>query len=172
VHKSSAQTNKRSKLGFKRNQGCRGLAHRTVSGAPGTVLSELATFGFLESHSAIIHWTVRCSTGLSGAPSGATATAPTVVYKSEQCVWTVCGQFAQSQSSARRRTRQWIVSVRCGTGLSGVALDCPVPQDVRAPKVKTIRTITVGWRGWRTGQCPVRPSTAAFPNSWIGGWGL
>ena len=30
---------------------------------------ELATFGFLESHSAIIHWTVRCGTGLSGVPA-------------------------------------------------------------------------------------------------------
>jgi hypothetical protein len=43
--------------------------------------SELLRFGFLESHSAIIHWTVRCSTGMSGVPCGATATAPTVVYK-------------------------------------------------------------------------------------------
>jgi transcriptional regulator GlxA family with amidase domain len=48
--------------------------------------SELATFGFLVSCSAIIHRTVRCSTGLSGAQSGATTTAPTVVCKSEQCV--------------------------------------------------------------------------------------
>jgi hypothetical protein len=36
--------------------------------------SKLATFGNSGSHSAIIHWTVRCSTGLSGVPSGATAT--------------------------------------------------------------------------------------------------
>jgi hypothetical protein len=35
--------------------------------------SELATFGNSRSHSAIIHRTVRCSTGLSGAPSEATA---------------------------------------------------------------------------------------------------
>jgi hypothetical protein len=46
--------------------------------------SELATFGFLEMPSAIIHWTVRCSTGLSGVPSGVTATAPTVDCKSVQ----------------------------------------------------------------------------------------
>jgi hypothetical protein len=39
-------------------------------------------------------------------------------------------------------TKQW---------LSGAAPDCPVHQAVRAPTVKTIRTLTVGWRGWRTG---------------------
>ena len=45
------------------------MRHRTVSGAPGPYKSELATFGFLQRHSAIIHWTVRCATGLSGAPA-------------------------------------------------------------------------------------------------------
>jgi hypothetical protein len=54
--------------------------HRTVFGAPPDSVrctrefhSELATFGNLGGRSAIIHRTVRCSTGLSGAPSGATA---------------------------------------------------------------------------------------------------
>jgi hypothetical protein len=40
--------------------------------------SELFTFGFLRSRSAIIHRVVRCATGLSGAPSEATATSATV----------------------------------------------------------------------------------------------
>jgi hypothetical protein len=49
--------------------------------------SKLATFGNLGSHSAIIHRTVRCSTGLSGVPAEQRLTAPTVVCKSnsEQC---------------------------------------------------------------------------------------
>jgi hypothetical protein len=55
--------------------------------------------------------------------------------------------------------------------LSGAAPDCPVPQDVRASMVETVRTLTIGWRGWRTGQCPMRPSTDSLPNGWIGGWG-
>jgi hypothetical protein len=46
--------------------------------------SELATFVFLEMPFAVIHRTVRCSTGLSSVPSGVTATTPTVDYKSEQ----------------------------------------------------------------------------------------
>jgi hypothetical protein len=45
------------------------VCHRTVSGAPGPYSCELATFGFLRSCSAIIHQTVRCATGLSGAPA-------------------------------------------------------------------------------------------------------
>jgi hypothetical protein len=43
--------------------------------------------------------------------------------------------------------------------LSGAAPDCPVPHEDKAPTVETIRTLTVGWRGWRTGQCPVAHRT-------------
>jgi hypothetical protein len=70
------------KKGAKETEENLGLAHRTVSGAPGTVQSELFTFGFLRRRSAIIHRTVWCATGLSGAPSGATANSATVVCKS------------------------------------------------------------------------------------------
>jgi hypothetical protein len=42
------------------------VCHRTVSGAPGPYKDELATLGFLQARSAIIHRTVRCATGLSG----------------------------------------------------------------------------------------------------------
>jgi hypothetical protein len=45
------------------------VCHRTVSGAPGSYNSELFTFGFLRPRSATIHQTVRCATGLSGAPA-------------------------------------------------------------------------------------------------------
>jgi hypothetical protein len=58
------------------------------------------------------HRTVRCASGTT-APAQRSTTTDTC--KSA----TVRGQFAQSQSSARRRTRQWTVPVRCGTGLSG-----------------------------------------------------
>jgi hypothetical protein len=73
---------KRSKLGFKRKEQKkpkRTLVWRTeLSGAPGWINLKLFTFGFPQAHSAIIHWTVRCATGLSGAPSGATAISATV----------------------------------------------------------------------------------------------
>jgi hypothetical protein len=45
---------------------CSGLAHRIVSGALGPYRVQLATIGFLQAHSAIIHRTVWCATGLSG----------------------------------------------------------------------------------------------------------
>jgi hypothetical protein len=41
--------------------------YRTVSGAPGPYMIKLATLGFLQERSAIIHRTVRCATELSGA---------------------------------------------------------------------------------------------------------
>jgi hypothetical protein len=41
------------------------VCHRTVSGAPGPYNTKLFTFGFLQCRSAIIHWTVQCTTGLS-----------------------------------------------------------------------------------------------------------
>jgi hypothetical protein len=56
--------------------------HRTVSGAPGAVQSELFTFGFLRRRSAIIHRTVRCATGLSGVPAEQRLSRAMVVYKS------------------------------------------------------------------------------------------
>jgi hypothetical protein len=145
--------------------------HRTVSGAPGTIHSKLLSFGFLGGCSDIIHRTVRCSIGLSGAPSGATTTAPTVVCKSEQCMWTVRGQFAPSQSSARRRTRQWTVPVRCGTGLSGdLRWQSSNGRNHQNPN---------GWVTWLAHRtvfcgapdCPVCPSTDSLPNGWIAGWG-
>jgi hypothetical protein len=43
--------------------------HRTVSGAPGRINLELFSFGFPRLNFAIIHRTVRCATGLSGAPA-------------------------------------------------------------------------------------------------------
>jgi hypothetical protein len=57
-------------LGFKKKEAkkpkstlvwCTGL-----SGVPGPYKSKLFTFGFLQRHSAIIHWTVRWATRLSG----------------------------------------------------------------------------------------------------------
>jgi hypothetical protein len=78
--KCSTQINKKIKLGFKRtekkgteeNPVCAtGLPGVPPDGVwcPGSYESELATFGFQKSRSAIIHWTVRCATGLSGAPA-------------------------------------------------------------------------------------------------------
>jgi hypothetical protein len=43
-----------------------------------TVQLKPATLGFLETHSAIIHQTIWCTTGLSGESAGNGSPAPTV----------------------------------------------------------------------------------------------
>jgi hypothetical protein len=72
-------------------------------------------------------------------------TAPTVVCNEQLMRYSA----RKSQSRARRRTEQWTVTVRYTTGLSG------------GPEVRSSnsRTLTVGWRGWRTSQCPVAHRT-------------
>jgi hypothetical protein len=42
------------------------VCHQTVFGAPGWINLKLLTFGFLQAHSAIIHWTVRCTNQSNG----------------------------------------------------------------------------------------------------------
>jgi hypothetical protein len=57
------------------------VRHRTVSGAPGRINSNLPASGIWGSRFAIIHRTVRCSTGLSGVPSGATVVCNATVKR-------------------------------------------------------------------------------------------
>jgi hypothetical protein len=81
---------------------------------------------------------------------------------------TVCGQFAQSQSRRQKAHRT-------------VNSDCLVHyRTVRWPRLSELqRSNPNGWVTWLTHRtvsggapdCPVRPSTAAFPNGWFGGWG-
>jgi hypothetical protein len=99
------------------------------------------------------HRTVRCA-------SGATARQRNSRLTTAQCADS--SRRVRAAPEGAPDSEQWRF---------GAAPDCPVPQDVRAPTVETVRTLTVGWRGWRTGQCPVRPSTTALSNSCFGGWG-
>jgi hypothetical protein len=146
---------KRSKLGFKRKEQKkpkRTLVWRTgLSGAPpdsvrctGPYDFKLATFGFLESRSAIIHRTARC---ISGATAPAQRSTPTDTCKSA----TVRGQSAQSQSSRQKAHR---------TTNSA----CPVPHRLSgAPRSQSSngrnRQNPNGWVTWlahRTVRCAHR----------------
>jgi hypothetical protein len=128
------------------------VCHRTVSGALGTIQVELFIFGFLDSRSAIIHRTVRWVTRLSGVP------AEQRLQRNGQLQLTPAKALQCADSSCRVRAAPEGApdSEQCP---SGATLDCPVAQAVRAPTVETVRTLTVGWHGWRTRQCPMAHRT-------------
>jgi hypothetical protein len=112
-----------------------GLAHRTVSGAPGRIDFKLFTFGFPRRTSAIIHRTVRCATGLSGAPAEQRSSARN------------CGLC--KVNSANQMSEQTVRG----------APDCPVPHEDKASNGRPAPTLTkrMTWR--RTGHCPVAHRT-------------
>jgi hypothetical protein len=150
------------------------VCHRTVSGAPPDSVrctrefhSELATFGKLGGRSAIIHRTVRCSIGLSSAPSGATAPSANGRLQryrnSEQC--SLYAQKSEQASEGAPDSEQW---------LSGAPPDCSVAHLSEAPTVRTQRQGDVAAHRTVSGgapDCPVGHATAGFTNDYFGGWG-
>jgi hypothetical protein len=135
------------------------VCHRTVSGAPPDSVwctrdsnSELLTFGNSRSHSAIIHWTVRCCTGQCPVAhrtvrcaSGATTTsAPTVTCNCIQCA-TVRAEVRHALDGALDSLQD----------LFGAPPDCPVAQKTEAPTVRIQRPDDVAGAPdsvrWRTG---------------------
>jgi hypothetical protein len=101
------------------------------------VHSELATFGFQDSCSAIIHGTVRCATGLSGAPAeqrlqrnGRLQRTPA---KALQC--------ADSSRRVRAAARGAPDNAQY---LSGAHRTVRYHMKTKAPTVEIVRTLTVG----------------------------
>jgi hypothetical protein len=160
VHKGSTQTNKRLKLGIKFKWAKKSsvlwssapdcpVCHRTVSGAPGPYRVQLATLGFLQAHSAIIHRTVRCDNGATATScNGRLQKRGDQSYSEEQCAQ------SQSRGSEAHRTLNSVCPVRHWT------VRCH--YRTMPPTVKSSRTLTIGWRG--APECPVRSSTATCPN--------
>jgi hypothetical protein len=114
--------------------------------------SELLTFGNSGSQSAIIHRTVRCSTGQCPVAhrtvrcaSGATTTsAPTVACNRIKCA-TVRAEVRHASEGAPDSLQD----------LSGAPPDCPVAQKTKAPTVRIQRLGDVAGAPdsvrWRTG---------------------
>jgi hypothetical protein len=111
------------------------------SGAPDSVRCtrvnqlKLLSFGFSRRNSAIIHRTVRCATGLSGAPAGQRLPARNGrLYK---------------VNSAIQMSEQMVRG----------ALDCPVPHEDKASNGRPAPSPNgrMTWR--RTGHCPVAHRT-------------
>jgi hypothetical protein len=122
---------------------------------------ELATFEFLEMplhynspDCPVWHQTIRCA---SGATTTVQRSTPTETCKSA----TVRVESEQAHQTVNR--------------------DCPVHQwNVRWPHLSELqRSNPNGWVTWLAHRtvsggapdCPVRPSTTAFPNGHFGGWG-
>jgi hypothetical protein len=135
------------------------VCHRTVSGAPGWINSNSSPSGFWKNHSAIIHRTVRCNTGLSCVPA-------------EQRLQRN-GQL-QRKPEKRYSARTVRIEVRAAPEgapdseqyRSGAPPDCPVAQAIRVQRSNPNGWVT--WLAHRTvfggaPDCPVRPSTAAQP---------
>jgi hypothetical protein len=139
----------------------------TVSGAPGRIKSNLPASGIWGGHSAIIHRTVRCNTGLSGVPA-------------EQRLLRANGrlQATVKANSARLRAQK---SEQAPEGapdseqdLSDAPPDCPVAQLSEAPTVRTQRPGDVAGASdsvrWRTGLsgAPFDRSLHQRPYWWLG----
>jgi hypothetical protein len=103
------------------------VCHRTVFGAPGPYNCELASFGFLQRHTAIIHRTVRCTKRSNGYQRNGRLHSALIAL-----------QFA---AEVRAEVRGTPDSEQC---LSGATPDCSVPLEVSAPAADCVRTLTVG----------------------------
>jgi hypothetical protein len=103
-------------------------------GAPGPYRSQATTLGKTQARSAIIHQTIWCATGLSGAPA-------------DNDYPTRNGRLCKVNSAATMPRSVKAGSQR-GTGLSGVAPDCPVAQEDKAPTVDRAPNPN-GWVTWR-----------------------
>jgi hypothetical protein len=145
VHKSSTQTNKRSKLGFKKKEQkkpkCALVWHTGLSGAP------------LDS--------VRCTRGrtlqtprrwVSQRPLRYNLLDCPVCHRTVWCTKRSNGYLRNGRLQKREQCVTVRVEVRAGARgapdnahyLSGVASDCPVRHEYKAPMVETVRTLTVG----------------------------
>jgi hypothetical protein len=132
----------------------------------------------------LAHQTVRCTRpysfkpatlGISRVPPDCPVSQRSNDYLRQRSTLTAgTVQHSTSQKSEHQSQR--------GTGLSGVASDCPVPQEDKAPTVDSAPNPNV-WVTWqRTGQetVPVRwrtglpdaPITNSLPNDYGSGWGI
>ena len=121
------------------------VCHRTVSGAPGAVQTELFTFGFLRRHSTIIHQTVRCAKRSNG--SEAQRSTPTVACNVNNA------RTDRAESEQRSKVHRTVNSA------------CPVRhQTVRCTKMSELqRSNPNGWVTWlahRTVRCARRQTAS------------
>jgi hypothetical protein len=122
----------------------------------------------------LAHWTVRCATRQCPVPRAARlqtlqlrVSQTPLRYNSPAEQWLA----SATVDSNGRLTTHSARTVRAESEqppegapdnkqyLSGAAPDYPVQHEDKAPTVETVITLTVGWRGWCTGHCPVAHQT-------------
>jgi hypothetical protein len=133
-----------------------------LSGAPGPYNVQLSTLGFLRARSAIIHRTVRCAIGLSGAPAEQRLFGATVDCKNAD------------QMNSTRTVRAEVRAVVRGASDSeqcraGAAPDCPVPLEDKAFNGQKLPNPN-GWVTWlahRTVRCARRQQPSPTAMWWL-----
>ena len=141
MHKGSTQTNKRSKLGFKKKgakkPNCTLVWRTGLVRCPRTVQLRTAHLRISAAPLRYNSPDVRCATGLSGALAEQRLANATVD----------CNGCLQ-RYNARTVRAEVSVAIRGVPNntqyLTGAAPDCPVPQEDKAPTVVHARTLTVG----------------------------
>jgi hypothetical protein len=106
------------------------VCHRTVSGAPCLYKDKPATLGFHQAHSAIIHRTVRCTSGATAKTRNGRLCKG---YSALQCVAEVRAEVRGAPDSEQ--------------DMSGVAPDCPVPQEDKVSNGQLLPNPN-GWLTW------------------------
>jgi hypothetical protein len=140
------------------------VCHRTVSGAPGPHRTEPATLGFLQACSAIIHRTVRCATGLSGAPAKQRLSSATVDCNGawQRYSWEQCAIESERRVKGAPDSEQ---------DMSGVAPDYPVPHEDKASNGWLLPNPN-GLVTWRRTGLSGAPIDSSLLQRLVGGWGL
>ena len=131
---------------------CYGPAHRTVSGASGPYRVQTPTLGFLRARSAIIHQTVRCT-------SGATALRHNGRLQKR-------GRRATVHAEVSAVVRGAPDSEQC---LSGAAPDCPVPLEDKPSNGQKLPNPN-GWVTWLAHwavRCAHRQQPAPTAMCWL-----
>jgi hypothetical protein len=110
---------------------------RTVSGAPGPYRIKVDSLGFSQRRSAIIHRTVRCATGLFGAPAEQRLPAQRSIATGNCKRYSTRTVHAEVRAAVRGApdSEQYVF---------GAAPDCPVPLEDKAPTIDNAQTLTVG----------------------------
>jgi hypothetical protein len=103
------------------------VCHRTVSGAPGPYRVELATLGFSQARSALIHWSVRWA-------SGQRLSVRNGRLQKYLTTWTVQRQKSEPWSQRAPDCLVWHRAVQCR-------------KETKLQRSTSLRTLTVGWHG-------------------------